>query len=169
MAVRNFTFTAGLTDLVVVGTNRSTGATRYWYTVTPAFETYNAAHIASYAIAVTEAGPGLYEWTIPAQWAAGTGYKALLYQKAGGSLAASDLDDGALREMDVEWDGSAELSLATVPQDVVEALPAQEAPDPAPIAEAVAAAILVTPANKIAVDADNAVTTNNPAVFQRHA
>ncbi len=62
-----------------------------WYTVTPAFETYNAAHITNYALAGTQQGASGY-WTadMPAAVTVGK-YTFCFYLQGGGSPAESDV------------------------------------------------------------------------------
>ncbi len=64
---------------------------QYWYTVTPAFEAYNAAHIASYALTVNQDGAN-GKWTadMPAAVTVGLYYYCFFLQ-SGGSPAEVDL------------------------------------------------------------------------------
>lgn len=78
----------GSTNWVAVRVRESDGA--FWNTSgTPAFEAYNAANIANYAIAMTEVGAtGIYRADDPSATTAGRCY---ITQRAGGSLAVTDL------------------------------------------------------------------------------
>ena len=76
----------------------------YWNTSgTPAFEAYNAAHIANYANgAATPNANGRYAQAFPSAIVAGD-YIVELCSRAGGSLATTD---PAVAESDVHWDGA---------------------------------------------------------------
>ena len=88
-------FTVGQA-LYVIEHNRLTG--QVWNNVTPAWETYNAAHWAQYAIALTEqAGSGYYTALRPPT-IAGALVSDVLYQQAGGSPAIGDAPPQALNK-----------------------------------------------------------------------
>lgn len=86
-------FTVGQT-LYVFEFNRITG--QVWNNVSPAWETWNAAHWTQYAIAMTEkAGSGYYTAARPAG-IAGALVTDVFYQQAGGSPASSDAPPQAI-------------------------------------------------------------------------
>lgn len=74
-----------------------------------AFETINASNWTDYDIAMTEGAAGIYAGSMPGV-AAGV-YSYAVYSRAGAAPAITDelLGNGSL-----EWDGSAEVVLATV-------------------------------------------------------
>lgn len=81
----------GVSTMKFIRRRKSDGA--YWSTSgTPAFEAYNASHIANYGIAATEDGStGIYTATDPADTTEGD---YLLVKAAGASLIVSDLLNG---------------------------------------------------------------------------
>ncbi len=96
----------GLAHPMFVRRRQSDGA---WWSTTgmPAFEAYNAAHIANYGIAATEiTSAGIYTATDPADTTAGD---YLLIAAAGASLAVSDLTTG-LRWQDAAGPRSANVA-----------------------------------------------------------
>jgi hypothetical protein len=103
MATLRASYTSGVSGLYVRATNSSG---QFWYTVTPAFEAWDASHIASYAIALTEIGTsGLYSATVPASWPAGT-YEITFFDPAvSSSPLASDV---------FSWDGTDESTPANM-------------------------------------------------------
>jgi hypothetical protein len=108
-------------------------AGQYWHVINAAFEPFNGADWSVYAFTVAElgAGSGQYQADFP-EAPAGT-YAVDLYVRAGGGPAASDgppVGGGA-----IEWDGLAELPLASVAN--APALFGTVGPDPAPTATTV--------------------------------
>jgi hypothetical protein len=64
----------------------------YWYTVTPGWEAYNAAHIAGYGITASESSPGKYTAVNPSP-EDGANYR--LVAAAGANLAVPDITSNA--------------------------------------------------------------------------
>lgn len=88
---------------------------KYWYTVTPAFEAYNAAHIASYALTANQDGAN-GKWTadMPAAVTVGLYYYCFFLQ-AGGSPAESDIRISTVGSID--YTGTvASAAIAYLPQ-----------------------------------------------------
>jgi hypothetical protein len=88
---------------------------QYWYTVTPAFETYNAAHITSYALTGTQDGSN-GKWTadMPAAVTVGL-YYYCFFLRAGGSPAEADLAISTVGS--IEYTGTvASAAVAYLPQ-----------------------------------------------------
>lgn len=83
---------------------------QFWNTVTVAFEAYNAANIANYAISATQvsATQSMYLGTFPSSIPAGV-YGILGKQQLGASVAETDLNIGG---EDFQWNGSVELPLS---------------------------------------------------------
>lgn len=85
----------------------STG--QYWYTVTPAFEAYNAAHWADYDVALAQDGSSQnYTGTFPSAITTGV-YQLSAYAQSGGSPAVGDVYLGG--ENDFQWSGTAVVTL----------------------------------------------------------
>lgn len=110
-------YATGITLKVAI-IDLSTGAVRWWNTSgTPAFEAYNATHIASYGITLTEGGTtGLYTFAIPATLPAsapGNPYVATAYRIAGANLATGDLA-ASVWQWEFAWAGTAVIDLATI-------------------------------------------------------
>ena len=80
---------------------------QYWYTVTPAFETFNAAHITSYALTGTQDGT-TGKWTANMPAAAAGVYSYAFFLQSGGSPAQSDQAISTAGTID--WDGSAAIT-----------------------------------------------------------
>lgn len=86
----------------------------YWYTVTPAFEAYSAAHIASYGIAGAEDGAtGTYTAADPAETTPGD---FLLIAAGGANLTQADVADS------VVWTGDAGPQIVPTTEIVVAVL-----------------------------------------------
>lgn len=86
----------------------STG--KYYYPVTPIFETYNASHWTSYALPTTKqvisaGGNANYYADMPAV-AAGA-YQIVMYYQVGGSAAATDTAEWSTV---IQWDGAKEVA-----------------------------------------------------------
>jgi hypothetical protein len=82
---------------------------QYWYTVTPAFEAYNAAHWADYDVALVQDGASQnYTGTFPSAITTGV-YQLSAYAQAGGSPAVGDVYLGG--KSDFQWSGTAIVSL----------------------------------------------------------
>lgn len=81
--------TTGLTHYAQVSRD-SDG--KFWNTSTVAFETYQTANVANYAISMTEQGTasGVYEGDLPASLVGVAGLSGTMRQRAGGSPAESD-------------------------------------------------------------------------------
>lgn len=116
MAKRSFEYVTA-TALRVVLRDFSTGVERLWNTSgTPAFEAYNAAHIANYGITPTEGTTGEYLWTVPATLPAssvGFEYKASMYVIAGSNLATGDLPN-IIGIDPFEWTGTEEITKSVI-------------------------------------------------------
>lgn len=116
-----------------------------------AFVTYVTANRGSYDLPMAELGTasGIYTVTFPSV-AAGT-YSVAYYEQIGDSPSESDTPLSVSQE---EWDGAAFMGLASVQAhgdtDWITVVP-----------EDVAAAILVTPAQKLVTDANGYVTAEN--------
>lgn len=91
--------------------NRANG--QVWYTVTPAFEAYSTAHVASYAVTMTEAGTasGYFTGDFPSAIPAGL-YDVIYFILTGGSLAEGDTKVSIEQ---IQWSGTAPLSLNVIP------------------------------------------------------
>jgi len=85
----------------------------WWYTVTPAFEAYNAGHYAGYDIAATPVGAGLFSFTIPANLPAGDGYTAWVRKRKTTGDGNEAATDDILAAFPFDWDGAA-LKLSTI-------------------------------------------------------
>jgi hypothetical protein len=83
---------------------------QFWNTNTAAFETYQTANIANYAITLTEQGSasGIYFGNFPAAITSG-GYTVIVRSRTGGAPAESDF---ALGTVDIQWNNT---TGATVP------------------------------------------------------
>jgi hypothetical protein len=82
---------------------------QYWYTVTPAFEAYNAAHWTDYDVALTQDGASQnYTGTFPSAITTGV-YQLSAYAQSGGSPAVGDVLIGT--DGRFEWSGTAIVSL----------------------------------------------------------
>lgn len=86
---------------------------QYWYTTTPAWESYNAAHWTAYAIAMSQDGSSQnYAGTFPSAIAVGA-YQLSAYAQSGGSPAIGDVLIGTNSRFD--WTGSAILAMPASP------------------------------------------------------
>lgn len=107
--LRNATYSAALT-LKTVLIDGSTGSPRWWNTSgTPAFEAYNASHIANYGITVTQNAGCNYTWIIPSTLPASTSgcpYRSITFACAGASLATGDITTGVVYEDSFSWSGT---------------------------------------------------------------
>lgn len=82
---------------------------QYWYTVTPAFEAYNAAHWTDYDVALAQDGSSQnYTGTFPSAITTGV-YQLSAYAQSGGSPAVGDVLIGT--DARFEWSGTAVVSL----------------------------------------------------------
>ncbi|GMW01459.1 MAG: hypothetical protein AMXMBFR84_25960 [Candidatus Hydrogenedentota bacterium] len=118
-----------------------------------AFEVYNNTHWADYAIALTENGAsGHYSADVPEGLAAGQ-YVFGIREQGGENPAEADEN---LPNSILDWTGEAVYQLSTA----VAAISAYgDAHWVAPTTSAIATALLVTPANKLATDGSGYVTT----------
>jgi hypothetical protein len=85
-------------------------ARRVYRVATAAFEIWDLAHVADYAVPMTEAAPGIYFADFPAGQAAGV-YLCVAYLQAGGSPAGSDAYEAS---GELYWDGSKEVNPLTI-------------------------------------------------------
>jgi hypothetical protein len=160
-----------------------------WNNATDDFEARVAANWTSlkYCHAATEktvvgAAYSEYVATLPAEIVTAGRYRWTAYDQAGGSPAVGD---DWVSSGHVDWNGTAEIVLSSVATQVsvddiptntelttaiaagddavLAAVGALDIPTAAEVATAAAAAILVTPANKIATNGSNQVTTSNPS------
>lgn len=84
-------------------------AAQRWYTVTPFFETHDAAHWTDYDIALSEqTSSGTYIGSFPSGITTAGRYRVTVYQQLGGSPAIGDLKIGSST---IDWDGSAEVGV----------------------------------------------------------
>ena len=85
---------------------------QFWNTNTAAFETYQTANIANYAITLTEQGSasGVYFGNFPSAITSGS-YTCIVRSRAGGSPAESDT---ALGTVDIQWNGTTVVPLTAV-------------------------------------------------------
>lgn len=82
---------------------------QYWYTVTPAFEAYNAAHWTDYDVALAQDGSSQnYTGTFPSAITTGV-YQLSAYAQSGGSPSVGDVLIGT--DGRFEWSGTAIVSL----------------------------------------------------------
>lgn len=141
-----------------IGTATATGRTLYavvrnaagqlWYTVTPAFEAYNAAHWTAYALALSEQGAsGYYTASFPGAITTPGRYSIDVRQQLGGSPATSDpvVAGGSL-----VWSGTAEAFVTADGAGHVTLGAYAAGQDPA-------ALLLSAPANKLLTNASGQV------------
>lgn len=97
----------GVTGLTINASVRNPTNGQHWYTVTPAFEAFNAAHIANgYAIAMTEEGTtGDYVADFPTAIVAAGPYEVDARKQVGGSPAWPT--DPVVASGIIEWSGAA--------------------------------------------------------------
>lgn len=87
-----------------------------WNTSTVAFEAPVNANWATYKLAATEQGTtGLFEASMPGAIVSGK-YGVLFYVQAGGTAAPSD--GPPVAKGDLQWSGTAEIPLASIPANV---------------------------------------------------
>jgi hypothetical protein len=100
MAKITVVYTSGVATAYIRARN---AAGQWWYSVGPAFETWNASHEANYRFAMTEAGTGsgVYEVTTPAAWPAGS-YLIEFFDSASGSEP--------LAVFQYDWNGDSEVT-----------------------------------------------------------
>jgi hypothetical protein len=118
MATLSAFFDSGLTVAAVIRDD----AQQFANTATELVESYNAANIASYAIAATEIGAtGEYRITFPGWLAAGHIYSTSFAVRAGASLTVADLAD-RFSTKNWYWDGvnlvqdcAAKLAMSATP------------------------------------------------------
>ncbi len=100
--------------------NRLTG--QWWYTVTPAWEAFNAAHWLSYAIALAEAGASGYYSAARPTGVAGSLVTDIFYSRAGGSPAIGDAPPFNLLHGEGENVASINADPAAAPQNLAAGL-----------------------------------------------
>lgn len=108
MATNRKVIYVGAQTLKTVILSYATTPPQIWNTSgTPAFEAYNAAHIAAYGIATTQLAGSLYYWTVPGlpPTTAGQSYESVTFACAAGSLAAGDLVIPVYEDV-FSWDGT---------------------------------------------------------------